>query len=340
MKRKPCIITNEEYPSCHASSICELNNGDLLACCYAGKEEGSPDQVILGTRYNTSLAVWTPWKVWVDVPHHASGNPRVFRAPMEGEVWLISPVAYGVWCSGSTRLFMKRSYDEGETWKDLELLIDDKGILGKNKPFIEDNLVILPVEREDYWNVKFLRSTDRGERWQLIGDLGRESGIRVIQPTIIRLKSGDLMAYMRSQENFIFVSYSKDDGSHWSEPTPTTLPNNNSGIDMVKLASGRLALAYNPSPLTTTVDTLEPGLPVEIMAGFDTWGPRTPLIVSLSEDEGKHWNLHYTIEEGPGSFSYPSIIEADNGLIHITYTHNRKRIMHVQLTEEEILRGE
>lgn len=340
MKKDTCIKTNNQYPKCHASSICELPNGNLLACCFAGTEEGASDQVIIGTSYNKARKSWEHWKVWVDVPHRASGNPRVFQGPAgNNEIWLIAPVTYGVWCSGSTRLFMKRSYDEGKSWKDLELLIDDKGILGKNKPFIEGDLVILPVEREDYWNVKFLRSEDRGESWELVGDLGRESGIRVIQPTIVRLKNGDLMAYMRSQENYIYKSYSTDNGKHWSEPIPSSLPNNNSGIDMVRLHSGRLLLAYNPTKLTSTKETLEPGLPVEIMAGFDTWGPRTPLILSLSYDDGKHWRNHFTIEDGPGSYSYPAVIQADDGMIHVTYTNNRESITHVQLTEEEILKG-
>jgi predicted neuraminidase len=39
------------------------------------------------------------------------------------------------------------------------------------------------------------------------------------------------------------------------------------------------------------------------------------------------------LESGPGEFSYPSIIQAQDGLLHIVYTHRRTTIQHVVLDE-------
>ena len=337
-KKEFCIQLSEGYASCHAPSICELSSGDLLACCFAGTQEleGGPDQVTLGARFDRRSGTWSDPEVWVDVPHRASGNPRIFVGPRPSEVWLVAPVSYGEWCGGSTRLFMKRSYDEGSSWKDLELLVAEKGILGKNKPFIRDNLCILPVEQEHTWNSKFLRSEDYGESWELLGDLGNDAGVRIIQPTVVQLNDGSLLAYMRSQENYIYQSRSNDIGRSWSKAEPTELPNNNSGIDMVRLASGNLVLVYNPTQLVTDKQQRDSGLP-EHMAGFTTWGPRTPLVAALSEDEGNSWPYQVVLEDGPGVYCYPAVIQGKDRMIHIVYTYQRTAIRHVAIEENELL---
>ena len=60
MKVDFCIELPKEYVSCHAPSICELTSGDLLACCFAGTHqlEGTPEQITLGTRYNSRKDTW------------------------------------------------------------------------------------------------------------------------------------------------------------------------------------------------------------------------------------------------------------------------------------------
>lgn len=344
-----CIQTTPEYPRCHAPSICESPDGGLLACCFAGQQkEGTPEQVILGVHRGARGGEWSNPATWVHVPRRAAGNPRVFRAPAPAgaraleraeEIWLVAPITYGQWCSGGTLLCMKRSRDGGRAWTDLEVLWEQKGILGKNKPLVEGGFCLLPVEEEISWNPKFLRTEDAGQSWELVGDLGREAGKRLDQPTVVRLKDRTLMAYMRSQENYIYMSYSWDDGKSWSLAQPTALPNNNSGIDMVRLRSGNLVLVYNPTHLTGAPGDLDPGLPLGTMAGFDSWGPRTPLRVSLSTDEGRSWGHSIDLEAGPGVFCYPAVIQASDQSIHVVYTHQRTAIRHVQLEEKELLRS-
>ncbi len=339
MTHDRCIRLSPPWVSCHSSSFCELPDGDLLACCFASPDalEGGPNQVVLGARFDRRAGRWSDPQVWVDVPGHAAGNPRLFVPPAAGEVWLVVPLTYGVWCSGGSLLFLKRSYDGGRTWKDLEMLCERKGVLGKNKPFIRGSLIVLPVEHEQTWSAAFLRSEDGGKNWSLHGDLGRDSGRRVIQPTVVERSDGALVAYMRTQENYIYESASHDLGRTWSRVVPTRLPNNNSGIDMVRLRSGNWALAFNPTHLDKDPKSRDPGLPEGVMVGFLTWGPRTPLVVSLSADQGKSWPHTLILEDAPGHFSYPVIRELSDGSIHVTYTHQRTSIGHVAFGEEELL---
>ena len=56
---------------------------------------------------------------------------------------------------------------------------------------------------------------------------------------------------------------------------------------------------------------------------------RSKLVLSESDD-GINWTDKLILEdEEKGEFSYPAIIEASDGLVHISYTFNRRNIKHV-----------
>jgi len=340
-----------------------LANGDYFCVWFAGSVEGAPDTVVLGSRFSSESGQWSDPAVLVDVPEHAAGNPRVFNGP-GSQLWLLFAVNYGVWCHGGSRLFLKRSDDEGETWSDMSIFWDQWGLLGKNKPvrLVRDPRVwIIPVEWEDDYACAFFRSEDDGHSWILTPRIGEASNVRVDQPTVVEsAESGGLLAYMRSWEGYIYESRSHDAGATWTEPTATDLVNNNSGIDMVRLRSGVLLLAHNPTGLGKDGKHIvdqelksEPDLQItpsefakdknhyratvdRIEEVFPSWGPRTPLRLSVSADNGRSWMTALDIEDGEGEFSYPAIIETSRGDVCITYTHNRERISHVTLTSRVI----
>ena len=128
----------------------------------------------------------------------------------------------------------------------------------------------------------------------------------VIQPTAWEDEAGVHML-MRSTRGSVYRTDSVDLGRSWSMAYATALPNNNSGIDLVRTTGGMLALVYNP------------------VTG--NWGRRTPISLALSSDGGRSWENSLDFEAGEGEFSYPAIIEAD-GAIHVTYTWNRGAIAH------------
>jgi predicted neuraminidase len=49
-----------------------------------------------------------------------------------------------------------------------------------------------------------------------------------------------------------------------------------------------------------------------------------------STDNGDHWSHLLDLETGEGEFSYPAIIVSGDCL-HVTYTWNRKNIVHYKL---------
>ena len=52
---------------------------------------------------------------------------------------------------------------------------------------------------------------------------------------------------------------------------------------------------------------------------------RTPLNLAVSRD-GKLWEAALVLENEPGEYSYPAIIQSNDDLVHITYTWRRERI--------------
>lgn len=160
-----------------------------------------------------------------------------------------------------------------------------------------------------------------------------------VHANVIELENGHLVAFMRNREAYrIHRSESFDWGEAWSEPVATPLPNNNSSISAIKLQSGRIAIAYNP---TCTPDP---------HPGKAAWpGLRCPVAVALSEDEGKTFPIIRWIERGEGymgdenktnnkQYEYPYLMQTKDGNLHLAYaSHTRKGIKYVRFTEQDIL---
>lgn len=317
-------------PSCHGATICSLPSGELVFCCYAGSREGSTDSIVIGSVFDPHTRRWADPKVWVNVVEKPPANPRLFIGP-DGVLWLLVGISYGKWCSGHTYLFVKRTYDKAQSWTDLELFIPYRGLLGRARPFHSGDIWIIPVEWERSWSATFIRSDDGGRSWKLTGDLGRAAKAKLIQPVIVMLNSGTLLAYMRSQSGHIFVSCSYDLGKTWTTPEPTALPNNNSGIDILRLSNGLWALAYNPVSICNLLDPRSEKWPDPLPEGFNRWGPRTPLVIDFSNDEGETWKWRILLETGKGEYSYPYMTEGEDGCLHIVYTFERLAIKHVSI---------
>jgi alpha-L-rhamnosidase len=149
---------------------------------------------------------------------------------------------------------------------------------------------------------------DLGETWERTPPLNDGKTLQAIQPTILEHGPSRLQILCRGRGTGRIVEASSDDaGKTWSELTLTELPNPNSGIDAVTLRDGRHLLVYNHTPRG-----------------------RSPLNVAVS-DNGRTWQAAVVLEDTPGEFSYPAVIQTKDGLVHITYTWKRQRIGHVVL---------
>lgn len=277
----------------------------------------------------------------------ACWNPVLFEMP-GGELILFYKI--GLQVSDWSGWFV-RSRDGGKSWGKREAL--PKGFLGpvKNKPEYINGRIICPTSTEgaNGWRIHFEISDDKGKTWKMVGPLEAElsvltqnrkkNGINVndpeggeavqgeeakpiyaIQPSILKHKDGKLQVLCRTRNAQIATAWSSDNGNTWSKVSLLNAPNNNSGTDAVTLKDGRHALIYN------NFSTL-PGTPK---------GPRTPLSIAISED-GINWKHVLTLEDSPISqYSYPSIIQGKDGLLHIVYTWRRQRIKYSKVNPDEL----
>ena len=315
------IFEQAPFPQSHASTIAETPDG-LIAAWFGGTKEGHNDVCIWTSRLVNGK--WTAPEqaadgVLNDSTRYACYNPVLFYAPT-GELLLFYKIGPNV--AGWTG-WMKRSKDNGKTWEPREAL--PEGFLGpiKNKPVLVDGTLICPSSTEkNGWKVNFEYTKDWGKTWTKSPDINDGATISAIQPSILQYKDGSLQVLCRSKNRTINQSWSYDKGKTWTAMSATSLPNNNSGTDAVTLKDGRQLLVYNH---------VKP--PANARNGK---GLRTPLNVAISKD-GKTWYAVLILEDSPISqYSYPSVIQTEDGLVHVVYTWRRQRIKHVVIDPSKL----
>lgn len=185
---------------------------------------------------------------------------------------------------------------------------------------LPDGRMLLPLYSDTY-SVSLMAITDDGGRtWTASEPL---AGFGSIQPAVLRRNDGTLVAYMRENGplNRIRVAQSSDRGITWGAVGVSDLPNPGSGLDAVRLESGRWVLVYN-----------------------DTTSGRKSLAVSLSDDEGRTWRWTRHLERrDAGSYHYPAVIEGSGGKIHAIYSYfveEGKSMKHAAFNEEWIRAGD
>jgi predicted neuraminidase len=165
-------------------------------------------------------------------------------------------------------------------------------------------------------------SDDTGRTWRASEPI---VGVGGIQPSIVRRRDGVLVAFMRDNgpQHRIQYAESRDDGIHWSPVQFLDLVNPGSSVEVIALRSGNWLMVCN-----------------------DTERGRHSLVAMLSEDEGRSWRWQRhleLVEPGKGSFSYPSLIQTRDGLIHVTYSYHPpegESIKHVVFDEAWVMQGD
>ena len=313
IKTEFIYLQNEvSFPSCHASTIVETSEG-MVAAWFGGTYEKHPDVGIWLSR--NIEGKWTkPIEVANGIQHkglrYPTWNPVLFNYGDELFLYYkIGPTPQDWWGA-----FMISS-DNGQTWSRSIRLPEE--ILGpiKNKPELLSNEdLICPTSSEhDGWRVYMEFTSDRGKTWERTKPLNDGVEIVAIQPSILKHPNGRLQILCRSINKKILSAWSDNNGRSWSNLEPIELPNPNSGIDAVTLKDGRHILVYNH---------IKPDV---------EWGNRNILNVGVSNN-GLNWNAVLILEddEDPQSeYSYPAVIQAEDGMIHITYTWNRELIKYV-----------
>ena len=307
------------FPSCHASTIVDTPNG-LVASWFGGTHEKHEDVGIWLSREENGK--WTKPVEIVngiqnDTLRYPTWNPVLYYENNK----LVLFYKVGPDCSywwGE----MKISEDNGLTWSNAIRFAENIWGPIRNKAVLLDNGTLLCPSSTEYdgWRVHMEWTTDLGKTWERTEALNNGDSLSAIQPTVLIHPKSKLQILCRTKSNRIFSAWSEDNGETWTKLEPTDLPNNNSGIDAVTLNDGRHILVYNH------IDRSKKE------------GKRNLLHLAISED-GINWGAVAMLENDEtidNEYSYPAIIQTSDGLVHITYTWQRKLIKHVVLDPSKI----
>jgi predicted neuraminidase len=309
---------------CHSSSIIETADGQYCAVWKGGPGAGKsnidiPEKVgIWSALYEGGH--WSDPQEIVSSPTSVCWTPVLCKNSL-GELLLFYRMG-----PEPRRLvsFVKRSTDLGVGWSQGEIL--PAGIVGptKNKPVITHLGALIspssvevgaPQDEFKATSCWIEVSEDNGHHWKKVGPLElptRKFG--VIEPALFFDTQGNLRMMCRDRANkigemgYIWMAVSEDQGMNWSEFKQTSLPNPDSGIDVVDLGGGKLILIYNHSHTN-----------------------RSPLNLAVSLDGGDTWSQPFVLDKA-GEF--PSGTLSSDGLVHITYAFAnangaQRRIKHV-----------
>lgn len=349
-KQQPQITSELIFPleswHNHSSSIVELPNGDLFVCWFHGSGERTADDVVvLGARWSKRTGKWSEPFDLVDTPNFPDTNPTLF-IDSKKRLWLFWPailanewetalMKYKVstdylgdgppkWSEGDNILIIPKNIVErtqevlqrdlkstpfGQRAKRLMAMASDKlssrlGWFTRTHPIeLPNGRIIVPLYSDGFSYSLMAISDDGGRNW-----IGSEPivGYGNIQPSVVRKKDGALVAYMRDNgppPKRIHISTSKDNGMSWTPAEDTSLPNPGVSVEAIALRDGRWIIVYND---------LERG--------------RNSLAVSMSDDEGATWKwMRHLEHQTEGQYHYPSVIQAADGSVHVTYSYFAKQ---------------
>ncbi|MCS7064862.1 MAG: exo-alpha-sialidase [Fimbriimonadales bacterium] len=324
----------------HSSCLVECPDGSLLVCWYSGSGEREADDVqILGARWREGR--WSRPFLMADTPNYPDINPILFLDP-RGRLWLIWAAVLNHQWEGALlkyRLAVRPgrrgcprwkagdvfhiSPDERfvqaiDRWADtlaihhpsfasrLRQLNSDElsrrlGWMPRVHPLILGERILLPLYSDGFDLALIAISEDAGDHWQFSEPLLSLAGV---QPSLVMRRDGAIVAYLRDNgppPKRVMTAVSYDGGYQWSEVSKTDIPNPGASIEAIALQTGEWLMVAN-----------------------DTEQGRHQLAILLSQDEGHTWQVKRYLEREPpgaGSFSYPSVIQARDGTIHVTYSY-------------------
>ncbi|MCA8991564.1 MAG: exo-alpha-sialidase [Planctomycetaceae bacterium] len=323
------VYTKASFPECHASSICRTSRG-LVTVWFGGTKEGKDDVGIWSSYHDGNS--WSSPKEWANGIQHNGlrypcWNPVLYQLPSDAPLLLffkVGPNPREWWGE------MMVSYDRGRTFRDRRRLPEEIDGPVRCKPILlADGETLLSGSSTEYdgWTIHFektvLKDGMPSGTWKRIGPIEPATTFNAIQPTFLQHKDGRLQVLCRTKESVLVTSFSTDQGETWSKLEAIDLPNPNAGIEVVTLQDGRHLLIYN-----------------HLGSGKTGWGRRGLLNLAISDD-GLTWRKVAILEqEEKGEFSYPAIIQTDDGLVHMSYTWKRQRIKHVVVDPSQIQVGD
>lgn len=219
------------------------------------------------------------------------------------------------------RVVLRRSQDEGEHWSEMVECTPRKGYFVMNNDRalrLSTGRILLPAAEHTLQDAAqraytpaiatFFYSDNDGMSWHesaarlSIADTGSASGLQ--EPGIVELWDGSLYGWARTDLCLQYEFASRDGGATWSPPRPSRFTSPLSPLSTKRMPDGRLFAVWNPIPAYVTRESS----PIT--------GGRTPLVASVSADDGTTWSAPWALETDPeGGYCYTAICFTEVGVL-------------------------
>ena len=364
------IIFAPEKIHNHSSSVVELPNHDLLVCWYHGSGERTADDVLIqGARWNHATGKWTAPFLLADTPGFPDTNPVLFLDSHNRLFFLWAVIVAHQWETALMKYRISTDYQQPDgpprwEFQDNILLIPRNiaartrefaaeaaagsgplaeraqhliqhardeyfsrmGWFGRTHPLeLPSGRMLVPLYSDGFSFGIMAISDDHGYTWTASEPI---VGAGSVQPTVVRKNDGTLVAYLRDNgppPKRALVSESHDNGVSWTTARDTDIPNPGTSLEVVRLNNGHWIMVYN-----------------DIESG------RYSLVAAISDDEGTTWKWKRHLDgrpdrKSPDQYHYPSVIQAQDGAIHVTYSYYTpagQTIKHVRFNEDWLKSGD
>jgi predicted neuraminidase len=293
----------------HAPNVTVLPDGKLFAAWFSGPFEASVHQSVLGSYSSDSGRTWSPAQIMNDFPRRSDFDPALlsdgrrvwmfFSAGRWNRYPFVSDETNNVGVN-SFQIYLRATSDSGRTWSEVQPAQIAPGYNCRNNGIrLAGGELLLPVTRlANGRDAGVLKSIDEGKTWRRYGGIWTPEGQD--EPTIVELRSGNILMFLRTGGGTLWKTGSRDKGETWSPPQKTGIVAARSSHSLFRLQDGRIVLTHNASP-----------------------DVRTPLTMRTSSDDGESWDPPLLIAEAPvlapgtagvrRQVSYPSVAQMQNG---------------------------
>jgi predicted neuraminidase len=354
----------------HSSSVVELPNGDLLVVWFHGSGERTADDVLInGARWSHATGKWSAPFVMADTPGFPETNPVLFLDAKQRLMFFWPLIVAHQWETALMKYRISTDYQQASgppRWEFQDnIVLIPRNIEAKTKEYagataagtgplaerarkliehagdeyfsrmgwftrthpqqLPSGRILVPMYSDGFSFGIMAISDDDGITWSASEPI---VGAGCIQPSVVQKKDGSLVAYLRDNgppPKRAHISFSKDDGVSWTFARDTEILNPGTSLEVIRLRNGDWIMVYN-----------------------DLEAKRHSLVAAISDDEGATWKWRRHLDGRPDlpgavEYHYPSVIQARDGAIHVTYSYfvpGGKSIKHARFNEEWVKAGD
>ena len=220
----------------------------------------------------------------------------------------------------SCAAYFRRSEDDGDTWGPEERASPGEGynvVVCDSLTRLRSGRIVVPTQiatecwsDREHYTAHACFSDDEGETWKRSNNDVDVPKRGAMEPYILERTDGTLVMIFRTQLGSVWCAESGDGGESWGRARTfgVTAPESPTHIK-VDPSTGDWVMVWNHIHVP----------------GADHCGPRCPLNIAVSKDEGKTWQGEKVLEDDTAfTYAYPSIT-CSGGDVLLTYYRNEKQ---------------